>query len=563
MRNTTRAIIATPMMRQRCGLLDLNFHLFNTFVIMKKAELLYPEENELPTHYADRLGLFYTSTVTQNHKKEKGQFFTPVGIARLMASYSQSEDKDIKILDPGCGTAILTCALVEHLVENNPNLRSIHLTAYETDFELISLSEKSLAYLQSWLKSKKVEFSYIILIDDFILDNAKSLYPQNYLFENSTSLFDIIISNPPYFKLSKDDKRARAAEIIVSGQPNIYSIFMAVASKLLEPKGELIFINPRSFASGNYFKAFREFFFQLIRIDSIHLFVSRKDTFNRDNVLQELIIMKGRQKTKENEDDQIMVSSTVGLFDLDKPQIKRYRSDELIDFNTNEKILHLPTNDTEEHIVNLFKSWDGSLNKYNIQISTGPVVAFRALSFIKEESIFENEHYAPLFWLHNVTKMELGHPVSKPNKGQYIEISKESKSILIPNKDYILLRRFSSKDDKSRLVAAPYFCNYIDADYIGVENKVNYIYRPKGHLERNEVVGLCALLNSNLFDTYFRTFNGNVNVSSTELREMSLPPLETIKDFGNKIILSNDFSMKNVNNIINEYFELNHILSPQ
>jgi adenine-specific DNA-methyltransferase len=127
--------------------------------------------------------------------------------------------------------------------------------------------------------------------------------------------------------------------------------------------------------------------------------------------------------------------------------------------------------------------------------------------------------------------------------------------MLIPNKNYVLLRRFSSKDDKNRLVAAPYFCNFIASDYIGVENKVNYIYRPDGHLRRNEVVGLCALLNSNLFDAYFRIFNGNVNVSATELREMPLPPLEIIQEIGDTIILSNDFSVENTNRIVNEYFE--------
>ena len=89
-----------------------------------------------------------------------------------------------------------------------------------------------------------------------------------------------------------------------------------------------------------------------------------------------------------------------------------------------------------------------------------------------------------------------------------------------------------------------------------VENKVNYIYRPKGHLQRNEIVGLCALLNSKLFDSFFRIFNGNVNVSATELREIPLPELETIKEIGNNIILSNDFSVENTNKIVIEQFEL-------
>ena len=125
----------------------------------------------------------------------------------------------------------------------------------------------------------------------------------------------------------------------------------------------------------------------------------------------------------------------------------------------------------------------------------------------------------------------------------------------------MFLRRFSTKDDKSRLIAAPYFCNYFESDFIGVENKVNYLYRKKGHLERSETVGLCALLNSELFDTYFRIFNGNVNVSATELREMRFPPINELKEIGNKIILSNDYTVTNVNDIVNELFHLESILN--
>ena len=78
-------------------------------------------------------------------------------------------------------------------------------------------------------------------------------------------------------------------------------------------------------------------------------------------------------------------------------------------------------------------------------------------------------------------------------------------------------------------------------------------------MERSEVAGLCALLNSELFDTYFQIFNGNVNVSATELRGMKIPTLNEIKEIGNTIILTNDYSMENVNQIVNSYFEFENI----
>ena len=513
-----------------------------------------PINKELPSEYADRLGILYTQQVSLKHKKEKGQFFTPTQIAELMASYCDVTKTKIRILDPGCGTAILTCALIEHLIKINNEIEVIDLVAYETDPDLISFSQKTLNYIKNWLLERGIHFRYLLHIHDFILDNAKAL-KSNYKAET----FDIIISNPPYFKISKNDEKAISAKELISGQPNIYSIFMGISAKLLSENGELIFITPRSFASGNYFKAFRELFFNTVQIDKIHLFNSRKDTFNRDSVLQETVVIKAiREKINPNKN--VLVSSSIGIKDIFEPTIKYFNSSELIDLNSKEKILHLPTSDKEENILNLVSTWQNVLTDFDIKISTGPVVSFRALEFIQNNYENRTVFLAPLFWLHNVNKMILEWPKQLKEKGQFIRIESGSKSLLLPNKNYILLRRFSTKDDKSRLIAAPYFCNYVKSDFVGVENKVNYIYRKDGHLDRNEVVGLCALLNSELFDTYFQIFNGNVNVSATELREMRFPPLENIKEIGNKIILSNDYSMNNVNNIVNELFELEVIM---
>lgn len=512
-------------------------------------------KDEIPSNYADRLGVLYTNKVTLEHKKLIGQFFTPAPIAHLMASFCNLTLNRIRILDPGCGTGILTCALVEHLIKVNENIEFIDLVAYETDPDLIVYSEKTLRYLKKVLNEKGIKFQFLLLIDDFILDNSNVISKN----KSTREPFDIVICNPPYFKLSKNDKRAQAVKILVSGQPNIYSIFMGVAASLLYEEGQLVFITPRSFASGNYFKAFRIYFFNSVQLERIHLFVSRTDTFNRDSVLQETVILKAR-KQKIDIDKLFTVSSSTGLNDINQPVIKHFPSKDLIDLESNEKILHLPINDKEESILSLVSAWSNRLTDLNIQISTGPVVAFRAKAYIQNN--FENGKVflAPLFWLHNVNKMFLNWPVNFKDKGQYIRIEKNAKSLLIPNRDYILLRRFSTKDDKSRLIAAPYFRSYTDSEYIGVENKVNYIYRRKGHLNRNEVTGLCAILNSVLFDTYFQMFNGNVNVSATELREMKFPPIEIIQDIGNDIILSNDYSMQNVNYLINSCFELESIL---
>lgn len=194
---------------------------------------------------------------------------------------------------------------------------------------------------------------------------------------------------------------------------------------------------------------------------------------------------------------------------------------------------------------------ENKLIDFDIQISTGRVVSFRNKNHLFD--IYQNTtiFLAPLYWLQNVTKMQINWPLFDIKKSQYINITKETQSILLPNKNYIFLRRFSTKDDKSRLICSPYFSTENKTKFIGVENKLNYIYRLNGELGKEEIIGISTLLNSDIYDTFFRTFNGNVNVSATEIRLMTFPPLETIHRIGLEIIESNDYSQDNINEITN------------
>lgn len=540
----------------------MNRNNFTKFVGMTTGIAIKPLSNELPSQFADRAGQFYAKTVPTQHKKNYGQFFTPTEIAHFMAGLIRQTKNKLKILDPGCGTAILSSSLIETLAKLNNNLKEIELVVYETDQGILPYTQATLDYLAKWLKKYKIKFKATLNTNDFVLENKDCFQVSATLFsELQNAIYDIVISNPPYFKISKEDKRATVAKSIVWGQPNIYSIFMMVATKLLKEGGELIFITPRSFASGNYFRAFREAFFQEIEIEHIHLFGSRTDTFNRDSVLQETLILKGKKQKSNGHLPSILVTHSNGIKDINSFTEKIYKTDELIDLKSKEKIIHLPANETDDKVIKLFKSWAGSLRQYDIQISTGPVVSFRATQYLFEQYKNGTVFLVPLYQLINTAKMQFEWPVTKRNKPQYIQLCEETKSLLLPNKNYVFLRRFSAKDDKSRLVATPYFVDITQAEYIGIENHLNYIYRPKGHLERNEILGLAALLNSNLFDTYFRTFNGNINVSATELREMPLPPLEDIKQIGNQMILLNDFSQSRVDEIINNYFDIEHIFA--
>lgn len=513
---------------------------------------IVPLTGERPAQYAERLGREYANASIQKDKKHKGQFFTPLAISAFMGGLATTPKKrNVSILDPGCGMAILSCALIEHLIEISFG-DHIELTLYETDNKVVPFTERVLSFLKAWCSDRHVTVDYHLREMDFVLDKCECLDGADTIFGEilGAEAYDYIISNPPYFKLAKDDVHTRSCAGIVDGQTNIYALFMAICAKMLAEDGQMIFITPRSFASGRYFQSFRDFLFKHVQIDLIHLFNTRKDTFAKDEVLQELVITRMHPRGVESS---ITISYSQGISDLSRPYQKEYAAKDIVDVDGEEKVVYLPVDGRDEAILGLFRSWDGNMEKYGIKISTGPVVAFRAYDYIVNEP---TDDTVPLYWLHNVVKMLCDHPVQKKDKGQYIRVAPETRAALLPNKNYVLLRRFSSKDDSSRLVAAPYFGNMTKHEFVGIENKLNYIYRPKGRLRRDEVMGLTALLDSNLFDAWFRTFNGNINVSATELRMMPLPPIETIREIGREIILKNNFSIDYINDLVLDYFKI-------
>src|SRR5712692_4536718 len=87
--------------------------------------------------------------------------------------------------------------------------------------------------------------------------------------------FDLVILNPPYFKVNQTDTRARLVKDIAHGRTNKYTMYMSLAASALRVGGRFISITPRSFASGAYFKQFRQQFFDTVTLELIHLFDSR------------------------------------------------------------------------------------------------------------------------------------------------------------------------------------------------------------------------------------------------------------------------------------------------
>lgn len=471
----------------------------------------------IPTSlFAAQNGLDYAKTTNKDHKKSKGQFFTPLEVARFMASLSLPVKPNVVCCDPGCGHGILSCALAEKLVATGTT--SIHIDLFELDHSVVPILKDNLDHLSNSYPS--VSITYAIYEENFLVWANKN-------FTEMEERYDIIISNPPYFKLNKGDISIIATDKFVKGITNIYAGFIAASVKLLQPDGEMIFIVPRSFSSGLYFKSLRQYLFREIRLKHVHLFTSRTKAFKADKVLQETIIFRADNR----EGTTINVSVSSGISDLDSAITSSYQITDLIDINSTNKIFHLPTTEQDFALIQKMQKMQFRLADHRIKVSTGRVVAFRASSSLSEKN---EKGTVPLIWMNAIKPMKITWPVPDLNKPQYI--SETITSLLIPSGKYILQRRFSAKEDKRRLVCCPITENDFSYEQLGLENKTNFFYKTGGVFSQEELIGLSVLLNSEMYDRYFRMINGNINVSSTEMNSLPFPSLEKINALGDYVI---------------------------
>ena len=453
----------------------------------------------------------YSINSSKLRKKEFGQFFTDSSVANYMSSlfsFKKNIHSKLKILDCGAGHGILAIALLYKLVTQG--YKTIELTLYEIDDKALNQLDKNLRDFKDTHSS--IAFSYTIIQENFILDKG-------------SDKFDYIVSNPPYFKLNKNDLEAKAMCHIVHGQPNIYMLFMAKSSELLKDDGEMIFITPRSFTSGTYFKKFREYLLDNLSLGHIHIFNSRKEHFKNESILQETIITKFIKKPSDNititssEDSQFLIIDSLKV--TKEMIIERGRN-----------VIGIPSSQEDIDVLKLFGASQQTFRDMGYKISTGKVVAFRSKEYIsinKQNLFSSNKKSVPLLWMQNFKKEKLVFPLDS-KKEQYIQDLDETKSLLIKNENYIVVKRFSSKEQHRRINIGYIFRDKIPYDYLGLENHLNYIYREERQLEKDEMELFGSFLTSKKVDQYFRIFNGNTQVNATDI--LSLPiPAELLKGY--------------------------------
>lgn len=475
----------------------------------------------------DKLRACYFATADTQRQKDLGQFLTPPYVADLMAGMFRSSDRRIHLLDAGAGMGMLSAAFVRRQLMHNPLPTHIEVTAYEQDPAFIFGIEETFEACRAACETKGVGFSSTVLNADFLVEGAGML--RNDLFSETPQPFDAAIVNPPYGKLSTASVSYRLLRSVNAETTNLYTAFLNLIIGLLKPGAELVAITPRSFCNGPYFKSFRKNLLRQMSFQNIHLFESRSAAFKQDKILQENIILHA---VKDKACPRTIRISKSGGADGDAIRTRVLPADEIVSLDDSEAFIHLPTSDRHLAARDQVCGLGATLATLGLTVSTGRVVDFRAKEHLRQEP---DERTAPLIYPVHFHGLFVKWPKLSARKPNAIEKNSVTGNLLLPSGVYVLIKRFTSKEERRRVVACIYAPNLVASGPVGFENHVNYIHANGQGLDLGVAKGLWAFLNSTSLDLYFRQFNGHTQVNASDLRNVRFPTAAQLVQMGTRI----------------------------
>jgi len=163
-----------------------------------------------------------TSKLSKDEKKDNGIYFTPPSCVHTNLQLLQPYMNNINsVLEPSCGSGEYISAL-----------QSIYPT----------------------LDISGIEFNktiYDSIVSHFSEKNI-NIVNSDYLQYKSSTKYDLIIGNPPYYVMKKDSV-AKEYHKYFDGRPNIFILFIIKSLQLLNENGILSFILPKNFLNCLYY----------------------------------------------------------------------------------------------------------------------------------------------------------------------------------------------------------------------------------------------------------------------------------------------------------------------
>ena len=259
------------------------------------------------------------------------------------------------------------------------------------------------------------------------------------------------------------------------------------------------------------------------------LFRSRSAAFRNDKVLQENIIIHAVKSGSKP--DGVIISSSTG-----KPRsritARQVSYSDVVSPNDPSQFIHLVVDDSHSHARSAMSRLAATLPDMGLSVSTGRVVDFRAKPFLRQ---VPGDKTVPLIHPCHFNGGFVSWPKDGSRKPNAIVCDELTHDLLVPSDVYVLVKRFTAKEERRRVVACIYDPAAVPSTFVGFENHLNYFHLDGRGLPMSLAKGLAAFLNSTLVDVYFRQFSGHTQVNATDLRALRYPPRAALERLGHRI----------------------------
>lgn len=449
---------------------------------------------------------FYTLLMDAKTKRENATYFTPPPIVRHLircaeeAGFNPRRDR---VLDPAAGGAAFVSSLATRMIAAgcSPDDVQSRLSGIEIDRSLATLAEIHLSHT---------------LTGTYELPEAlTNIRVGNALETQGADLFDTIFMNPPFGRLL-DGAQSGAEEwgaICHPGHINKYTLFVALALRLVRPGGIIALISPASYIAGPLFSNMRE---ELRRSTD----VVRLDVLERNNVffnVQQDAVTAVLRKRSEPRTNRSLFFAPCGRIGpgWKATDIGKARS---VDNEFGSPWI-LPGGLGELDDA-AFVSCPGRLSDYDIQVKAGYFVWNREKSRLNKKRLKATETRYPLVWATNIYAGRWCFPSSKDGtKVDFVSFESESPGVIAT--PAIALQRTTNNKQRRRLLAAVVPSTVISAHGGFVAENHTIVMVPAKSGARLELV--CRLLNSAAVDARYRRIAGTASVSVSSLRDLPLP----------------------------------------
>ena len=380
--------------------------------------------------------------------------------------------KNIKIVDPACGSGAFLITAFEYLLNYNNylndkifdltgtkdlfsdttkeilqnNIFGVDLNKESVEITKLSLwlktadKNKTLATLENNIKCGNSLIDDAEIAGEMAFDWEKE-FPQ--VFENGG--FDVVVGNPPYVDIKSlnpvEVKYYFKRFLTTENRVNLYSIFIEKGIEILSENGILSFINPNSMLVNDSYTKLRNLIFSKIT----HI-VKLPDNIFEEAKVETIIFEIKNSENKINLVDVIKYNKNEKITSIDENKaIKIYKSD----WNTKEKHFNIYISKREKEILN--KIENESLKLENIADFTLGITPYDKYRGHDEDTIKKrlfhsdtkiDSTYKPLITGENIQRYFIDNKIKEYIKyGEWLGAKREERFF---NEPRILIRQIIS-----------------------------------------------------------------------------------------------------------------------